>query len=107
MKRSGIISLKITPETDLLPGRHYLTVGLVCEGGKPIQDKHIRVAFNKIDSDNLTGIEIYSSSLERINMLAEEGVWYDALNEAYALEDKEIFLSLLEQINITKVDFIE
>lgn len=109
VNESGIIPLEIDSETDSLTGGRYnLTVGLVCQGGSPIDDKHLQVELVKVDGPVLEDSNFVSNSpLERIKILAENGIWYDALKDAYYLEDKSIFFSLLEQINLKELSAVQ
>ncbi|MGF1487678.1 MAG: DUF928 domain-containing protein [Prochloraceae cyanobacterium] len=101
----GLLPIEINPENKEFPSDlYYLTIGLVCKDGRSRADKFIRLRFVKIDENRLQIVKNSSNStLETVATLAKDGIWYDALNEAHSLKDKEVFLNLLSQIEVEEV----
>lgn len=109
LKQSGTIGVTLPSDLpELKTGKEYrLTVGLICEFNEPNKDRLVQILFKRVEvTPSLkTQLSTTTSRQERAQILALNGVWYDAIAEAYQAQNEskqnsEIAASLLKQIGL-------
>ena len=110
INKAGLFSVTIPPTVSALEnGKTYiLTAGILCHPTRMSASAYISVNFQKIalNSYQQKKLERASTLLERAQIYAKEGIWYDALAasyEAVRVEDSgavSYFQKLKAQINL-------
>lgn len=111
----GIIAFKIPPETPPLEvSKEYIwTVMIPCSWSSPSKNIYARASFKRVELSPLilSKLKLSSSPHEKASILANAGIWHDAVSllyEAYqnnpTLKNLKDFQQLLSQGGLTIVD---
>ena len=106
-EKPGIVLMQLpTNVPGLDVGKEYRwTVSIVCNPLRPSENLYAigRISRVPVNPELDRELALTNSNDEKATVYAESGIWYDALNASYKNASTTYFISLLEQVGITKV----
>ncbi len=113
VKHSGVVAIKVPQSTPALLNEktYVLTAGILCNPARPSQSDYTRIAFKKIPLSFSVQQQLATASneLERAQIFARAGIWYDAIASSYEAYFSKIsgashyFQSLMAQVELSIV----
>lgn len=100
----GIFSVSLENDSELRPNTTYIfAVGILCNPERLSDSIYTRIAFKRIAPTPELKQQLFlaATSTEKAQILAVNGIWYDALTASYEeKEDSTLFRSLLKQVGL-------
>ena len=101
IERSGILSVSVPQRVNLDIGKTYVwNLEVVCSIDRPSENWYIRAAIKKVPLTTQLKQKLSeaNSKSEKALILANNGIWYDAITVSYEARDNSISYSFFKQL---------
>lgn len=102
VQKSGVVKFQLPPHLpELKQGKPYRwSVALICNPKRPSQNAYAYAWIERVPQSPYLTEHLKLRNVEPTTMYAREGIWYDALAEAYKYNSSsQPFLNLITQLN--------